>query len=42
VEKLWNRNIKVIHAFFPNHGHELASKSWASFDLFKTREKFRR
>jgi uncharacterized LabA/DUF88 family protein len=42
VEKLWNRNIKVIHAFFPNHGHELAAKSWASFDLFKIRDKFRR
>jgi uncharacterized LabA/DUF88 family protein len=42
VEKLWNRNIKVIHAFFPNHGHELAGKSWASFNLFKIRDKFRR
>jgi uncharacterized LabA/DUF88 family protein len=42
VEKLWNRNIKVIHGFFPNHGHELAGKSWASFDLFKVRDKFRR
>ena len=42
VEKLWHRNIKVIHAFFPNRGHELASKSWASFDLFKIREQFRR
>ena len=42
VEKLLGRNIKVIHAFFPNHGHELAAKSWASFDLFKAREQFRR
>ncbi|MDL2207688.1 NYN domain-containing protein [Desulfovibrio sp. OttesenSCG-928-M16] len=42
VDKLLNRNIKVIHAFFPNHGHELAGKSWASFDLFKVRDKFRR
>lgn len=42
VEKLLGRNIKVIHAFFPNHGHELAAKSWASFDLFKVREQFRR
>ncbi len=42
VEKLLGRNIKVIHAFFPDHGHELAAKSWASFDLFKVREQFRR
>lgn len=42
VEKLLNRNIKVVHAYFPNHGHELAGKSWASFDLFKIREKFQR
>ena len=42
VTKLLNRNIKIIHAFFPNHGNELAEKSWASFNLFKVREKFRR
>lgn len=42
VEKLLRRNIKVIHAFFPDHGHELSAKSWASFDLFKVREQFRR
>lgn len=42
VEKLLGRNIKVIHAFFPNHGHELAGKSWGSFDLFKIRDNFRR
>ncbi|WP_165068084.1 NYN domain-containing protein [Desulfovibrio sp. ZJ200] len=42
VQKLLARNIKVIHAFFPNHGHELAATSWASFDLFKAREQFRR
>ena len=42
VGKLLGRNIKVIHAFFPNHGNEVSAKSWASFDLFKVREQFRR
>jgi len=42
IEKVQNHNIKLIHAFFPNHGHDLARKSWASFDLFKAREQFRR
>lgn len=42
VEKLLVHNIKVVHAFFPRHGSELAEKSWASFDLFKVREQFRR
>jgi uncharacterized LabA/DUF88 family protein len=42
IDKLWSQGVKVIHAFFPNHGHELARKSWASFDLFKIREQFRR
>ncbi len=42
VEKLLNRNIKVIHAYFPNHGNELSAKSWASFDLFKMRDQFKR
>jgi uncharacterized LabA/DUF88 family protein len=42
IEKLWNQRIKVIHAFFPNHGHELAKKSWAAFDLYKIRDQFRR
>jgi uncharacterized LabA/DUF88 family protein len=42
VERLLHRNIKVIHAFFPNHRNELTNKSWASFNLFKVRDKFRR
>jgi uncharacterized LabA/DUF88 family protein len=42
IDKLWNQSVKVIHAFFPDHGHELAKKSWASFNLFKIRDKFRR
>lgn len=42
VEKLINRNIKVIHASFPKHGNELSAKSWASFDLFEIRENFHR
>ena len=42
IKKLWNHGTKVIHAFFPNHGHELAKESWASFDLFRIREQFRR
>jgi uncharacterized LabA/DUF88 family protein len=42
VDKLWLRNIKVIHAYFPNHGNELSGKCWGSFNLFKARDKFRR
>lgn len=42
VEKLLDKNIKVIHAYFPNHGNELAGKSWASFNLFQIREQFQR
>lgn len=42
IDKLLNQTVKVIHAFFPDHGHELAKKSWASFDLFKIRDKFHR
>lgn len=42
VKKLLTRNIKVIHAFFPNYGHELAAASWGSFNLFEAREQFRR
>lgn len=42
VMKLWQRGAKVIHAFFPGYGHELAKQSWGSFDLFKLRDQFRR
>ena len=42
VEKLWQRGVKVINAFFPGSGYELAKKSWGRFDLFKIRNQFRR
>lgn len=42
VEKLLNKNIKCIHAFFPNNGYELGKRCWASFNLFDLRESFRR
>lgn len=42
IDKVQSHNIKFIHAFFPNHGHDLARKSWACFDLFAVREQFRR
>ena len=42
VEKLQQKNIKCIHAFFPNTGNELGKKCWAGFELFALREQFRR
>ncbi len=42
VQKLMNRNIKVIHAFFPNHGNELAKNCWGNFNLFSVRDVYRR
>lgn len=42
VKKLIDRNIKVINAYFPNHGHELSGQCWASFDLFNIRDHFQR
>lgn len=42
IEKLANNNIKIIHAYFPNHGNELSARSWGSFNLFDIRDQFRR
>lgn len=42
VEKLQQKNIKCIHAFFPHTGNELGGKCWASFDLFAIRGQFKR
>ena len=42
IPKLWQRGVKLIHAFFPGYGYELAKQSWGSFDLFHLREQFRR
>jgi len=42
IKKLWQRGVKVIHAYFPGYGYELATQSWGSFDLFKLRDQFRR
>lgn len=42
VEKLYNKNIKCIHAFFPENGFELGKRCWGSFNLFDLRESFRR
>jgi uncharacterized LabA/DUF88 family protein len=42
VEKLQNKNIKCIQAFFPNQGNELGKRCWGSFNLFALREQYRR
>ena len=42
VKRIWRRGVKVVHAYFPGYGHELAKESWGSFDLFKIRGQFRR
>lgn len=42
VEKLRNKNIKCIHAFFPRNGYELGKQCWGNFDLFAVRDQFRR
>ena len=42
VEKLQNKNIKCVHAFFPNRGNELAKRCWGSFNLFALRDQYRR
>jgi uncharacterized LabA/DUF88 family protein len=42
IEKLGDKNIKCIHAFFPHNGYELGKACWASFDLFSIRDQFRR
>ncbi len=42
VGNVLNQCVKTINAFFPSRGIELANNCWASFDLFKTREGFRR
>lgn len=42
VEKLQNKNIKCIHAFFPNSGNELGKRCWGSFNLFALRDQYRR
>jgi uncharacterized LabA/DUF88 family protein len=33
VERLQEKNIKVVNATWKGHGHELARASWASFEL---------
>ena len=42
VDKLSQKNVKCISAFFPSKGNELAQHCWGKFDLFALREQFRR
>lgn len=42
VDRLSQKNVKCISAFFPGRGHELAQHCWGKFDLFILRDNFRR
>jgi uncharacterized LabA/DUF88 family protein len=42
VKFLDQKGVKVVQAGFPPSGVNLATSCWASFDLFKYREEFRR
>jgi uncharacterized LabA/DUF88 family protein len=42
VEFLQSKGKKIVHAGFPSAGMELAQTSWASFDIGKRIEEFKR
>lgn len=42
VDKLAQKNVKCINAFFPHRGNELANKCWGRFNLFDVRNQFKR